>query len=151
MGLRNLYVTTPLTASQAFGDWLASDEFLALVEDYRSRDEEPSCLLDIIALWVMNTDALLSYPNYQTFLLSILEITNQWQRDTQVCLGGFLWPLPQGADEDGLWINTLAGDYEPKRAYGRDVISHSVIREETFLLRQAALRRDCASQAPTRQ
>lgn len=140
MGLGDMYVTTPSRASIHFSDWLDSDEFRAIVEDYRHEGKEPDCLLDIITLWVMRTDALLFFPTFSTFLLAVLEIVNDWQRDTQVFSYAFLWPLPHGSGEDGLWIKTFAGDYEPERGYGRDVTSHSVMREENFLLRREALR-----------
>lgn len=139
MGLGDLRVTSPTSASWAFGAWLESDQYLSLVEDYRQKGKEPDCLLDIITLWVMHTDALLNFPTYSTFLLTVLEIVNQWQRDTQVFVT-FLWPLPPGAAEDGLSITSLAGEYKPERGYLRDVMSHAVMREENFLLRQATLR-----------
>lgn len=139
MGLGDLRVTSPTSASWAFGAWLDSDQYLSLVEDYRREGKEPDCLLDIITLWVMHTDALLNFPTYATFLLTILEIVNQWQRSPQYFMT-FLWPLPAEADEDGLHINSLAGEDDPDSAYGRDVMSHPVMREENFLLRKATLR-----------
>ncbi|MFV9423265.1 hypothetical protein [Microbacterium sp. S1037] len=122
-----------------FSDWLDSDEFTTIVDDYRSSGQEPTCLLDIITLWVMRTDALLRFPTFSSFLLTVLEITNEWQRDPQVYASSFLWPLPPGSDEDGLIITSLAGPWEGRR-YNRNVTSHDIMREENFLLRQAELR-----------
>jgi hypothetical protein len=123
--------------ASAFADFLESDEYLALAPDSAARrsniDHTPTCLLDIVEMWVVEGDATLLCPTFEMFLIVVIELIAKWQADPT-------WPLwPESADRY-VPVQHLMNPATPPSEYGWTSLratDHPVFKKENFLLQQA--------------
>lgn len=94
----------------------------------------PTCVLDLVELWVVRGNALEICPTYESFLLTVIEIIAEWHnRPDNVC-----WLLENG-EELSFEELSSPGDSPDSQGWGTFTpTDHAVLRKENFDLQQAA-------------
>jgi hypothetical protein len=123
------------TASDEFAAFLESEPYIRL-RQRESHFGTPPCLLDIIELWVASGNATHVCPTYETFLLTVLDIVDRWQREMRkTVLGASLWCTgPHDESIEILFLNSCDG------IQVEDSWSHPVLNQQNYEFQQAYVR-----------
>jgi hypothetical protein len=125
-------IQTPKEASLHFGDFLEINDADEHPTD--PLDGIPSCVLDLVELWVVRGNALEICPTYESFLLTVIEIIAEWHHNPD----DVRWLLEDGEE---LSFDKLAtpGDTADSAGWGSFTpTDHPVLRKANFVLQQAA-------------